>query len=127
MPYLEHNRLAAVWTRTWFGFRQSPEVSFIFHHLAEEIVRGDRRDKSNALRFDRIVINAIGDKKYNPVLPNVFKYDDIHKRIAGDLVAYVNDLRTLGLSLEEAWRIAHQVMLRLQYLGMQDAARKGKT
>ena len=102
MPYLEHKRLAAVWTRTWFRFRQSPEVSFIFHHLAEEIVRGDRRDKSNALRFDRIVINAIGDKKYNPALPNVFKYDDIHKRIARDLVAYVDDLRTLGFSLEEA-------------------------
>ena len=124
MPFLEDKRLAAVWTRTWFGFRQSPEVSFIFHHLAEEIIRGDRRDKNNALRFDRIIINAIGDKRYNPALPNVFKYDEVHKRIAGDLIAYVDDLRTLGYSLEEAWRIARQVMSRLQYLGMQDAARK---
>ena len=38
MPYLREKRLAAVWTRMWFGFRQSPEVSFIFHHLAEEII-----------------------------------------------------------------------------------------
>ena len=124
MPHLHDKRLAAVWTRTWFGFRQSPEVSFIFHHLAEEIIRGDRRDRHNSLRFDRVVINAIGNKDYNPSLPNVFKFDDIKKRIAGNLVVYVDDLRTLGYSLEEAWRIARQVMSRLQYLGIQDAARK---
>ena len=123
-PHLHDKRIAAVWTRTWFGFRQSPEVSFMFHHIAEEIIRGDRRDENNALRFDRVIINAIGNKDYNPSLPNVFKFDDIHKRIAGDLIAYVDDLRTLGYSLEEAWRIARQVMSRLQYLGIQDAARK---
>ena len=123
-PYIKDKRIAAVWTRTWFGYRQSPEVSFLFHHLAEEIIRGDRRDKNNALRFDRVIINAIGNANYNPALPNVFKFDDINKRIAGDLIAYVDDLRTLGHSLEEAWRIARQVMSRLQYLGIQDAARK---
>ena len=123
-PFLTGKRIGAVWTRTWFGFRQSPEVSFLFHHLAEEIIRGDRQDQNNALRFDSVVINSIGNNNFNPLLPNVFKFDEINKRVAGDLIAYVDDLRTLGSSLEEAWRIARQVMTRLQYLGIQDAARK---
>ena len=77
------------------------------------------------LRFDQVIVNAIGDKNYNPARPNVFKYNNINKRIAGDLVAYVDDLQTLGYYLEETWRVACQVMSRLQYLGMQDAAQKG--
>ena len=110
MPFLKDKKISAVWTRTWFGFRQSPEVSFIFHHLAEEIIRGYRRDLKNSLRFDKVVINAIGNKDYNPALPNVYKYNEIYKRIAGDLVGYVDDLRALGFSLDEAWKIARQVM-----------------
>ena len=77
-----------------------------------------------SLRFDKVVINAIGNKDYNPALPNVYKYNEIHKRIAGDLFGYVDDLRALGFSLDEAWKTARQVMSRLQYLGVQDAARK---
>ena len=94
------------------------------HHLAEELIRGDRRDKSNFLRFDDIIINAIGSKNFNPDLPNVYKYDRINKKIAGDLIGYVDNLRTLGFTLEEAWQIARQVASRLQYMGVQDAGRK---
>ena len=65
------------------------------------------------MRFDKVVINYIGNKDYNPALPNVYKYDKVHKRIAGDLIGYVDDLRALGFSLEEAWKIARQVMSRL--------------
>ena len=54
----------------------------------------------------------------------MFKYDKVHKRIAGDLIAYVDDLRTLGYLLEEAWWIARQVMPRLQYFRMQDVGQK---
>jgi len=46
------------------------------------------------------------------------------KRIAGDIKAYVDDLRALGWSMEHAWQIAHLVASRLQYLGIQDALRK---
>ena len=117
-------RIAATWSQTWFGFRQSPEVCFIMHHLAEELIRGFCRDPHNHLRFDRVIINAGGTQNYNPALPNVFKYDSINKKIAGDFIGYVDDLRTLGLTLEEAWQIARQVGSRLQHLGVQDAGQK---
>ena len=44
--------------------------------------------------------------------------------IAGDLRAYVDDLRTIGVNLDHAWRIARWFSLRIQFLGAQDAARK---
>jgi hypothetical protein len=44
--------------------------------------------------------------------------------VAGDLVAFVDDLRIPGHSEEHAWSIARQVAARLQYLGIQDAPRK---
>ena len=63
-------------------------------------------------------------KDYNPSLLNAYKFDKINRNIAGDLIGYVNDLRTLGFTLEEAWEIARQVASRLQYLGVQDAGKK---
>jgi hypothetical protein len=52
------------------------------------------------------------------------KWDAIDERIASDLLAFVDDLRASGLSVEEAWQVARQVASRLQYLGIQDAPRK---
>ena len=46
------------------------------------------------------------------------------KRIAGDIIADVDDLRAIGFSMEQAWLIARRVGSYLQYLGIQDAARK---
>jgi hypothetical protein len=52
------------------------------------------------------------------------KWDALAKQIAGDIVAFVDDLRALGHSVERAWAISRQVVSRLQYLGLQDAPRK---
>ena len=61
---------------------------------------------------------------YNPSFPNVYKWDNIPKRIAGDITSYVDDLRAIGFSMEQARLIARRVGSYLQYLGIQDAARK---
>ena len=81
-------------------------------------------DPSNPLRWDEVKLNLIGNKDYNPTFPTVYKWDTIAKRIAGNLIAYVDDLRVLGFSLEHAWQIARRVCSYLQHLGVQDAARK---
>jgi hypothetical protein len=52
------------------------------------------------------------------------KWDADNKGIAGDLLAFIDDLRASGHSVEKAWAIARQVGSRLQYLGLQDAPRK---
>ena len=117
-------RLAATWTRLWCGMRQSPEHSAAFYYVAEEFIRGKQDDINNPLRWDRIVLNLIGNKNYNPSFPNVYKWDGRAKRIAGDIIAYVDDLRAIGFSMEQAWLIVRRVGSYLQYLGIQDAARK---
>ena len=52
------------------------------------------------------------------------KWDSTLKRIAGDLVAFVDDLRASGFDKESAWAITRQFFSRLQYLGIQDAPRR---
>ena len=71
-----------------------------------------------------MILNLIGNKDYNPAFPEVYKWDERSKRIAGDLISYIDDLRAIGFSMEQAWLIARRVASYLQYLRIQDAARK---
>ena len=104
--------------------KQSPEYAATFYYLAEEFIRGNHTDINNPLRWDTIKLNMLGDKNFNPAFPNVYKWDERVKRIAGDIIAYVDDLRAIGFSMEEAWKIARRVCSYIQFLGIQDAARK---
>jgi hypothetical protein len=52
------------------------------------------------------------------------KWDKVVNNIAGDIMAFVDDLRASGLAEEQCWQISRQVALQLQYLGIQDAPRK---
>ena len=121
---LKEKRIAATFNRMWFGNRQSPKVCVQYYYLAEEVARGDPSDHNNRLRYDEVKINAPGSPGFNPALPYVYKWDALNMRIAGEILAYVDDLRAIGYSWEEAWRIARQVASRFQMLGVQDAARK---
>ena len=118
------NNLYVVNGRNWMGLRPSPEWSCRFYYLAEEFIRGNEKEPQNPLRWDRVVLNLIGNSDFNPALPNVFKWNEKAQKLAGEIKAYVDDLRALGWSLEHAWQIAHLIACRLQFLGIQDAARK---
>ena len=102
----------------WFGNRQSPEICVKFYFIAEEIVRGDPFEPDSTLRYDKVFVNAVGTAEFNPALPNVYKWDEVNKKIAGDVISYIDDLWAIGHSTEEAWRIARQVASRLQHLGI---------
>jgi hypothetical protein len=52
------------------------------------------------------------------------KWDSRLGRIAGDVLAFVDDFRASGYSREAAWAVGHQLASRLQYLAIQDAPRK---
>jgi hypothetical protein len=91
---------------------------------AEEFARGKRREKSNPLRWDSIRENLPGDPKFDPSLPRVMKWDSLDDTIAGDVLAFVDDLRASAYTQERAWAISRQVASRLQYLGIQDVPRK---
>ena len=120
----EKNKNFAKWTRDWMGFAPSPEWSCRYYYFAEEFIRGFEKAHDNPLRWDEVVLNLPGDPTYNPALPFVFKWNKLVQRIAGDLKAYVDDLRAIGWSKEHAWKIARLAASRLQFLGIQDAGRK---
>jgi len=111
-------------TRCWMGLRPSPGWSCRYYYLAEEFIRGNEQDPTNPLHWTEVKLNLIGNLNYNPSLPNVMKWNNVYKRIAGDIRAFVDDLRAIGWSLDHAWKIAHLIASRLQYLGIQDAPRK---
>ena len=119
-----NKRLITKLTRVWMGFKQSPEIACRYFYLAEEFIRGNHKEVNNPLRWDSIKLNLIGDKNFNPAFPNVYKWDERKKRISGDLIAYVDDLRSIGYFMEDAWQITRRVCSHMQYLGIQDAARK---
>jgi hypothetical protein len=112
------------WVRCWMGLRPSPFMAVRFYYLAEEFARGNRWAKDNPLRWDRIKLNLPGSSTFDPTMPRVMKWDEQIQNIAGDVVAFVDDLRASGHSVERAWAISRQVVSRLQYLGLQDAPRK---
>jgi hypothetical protein len=112
------------WERCWMGFRPSPYYAVRFYYCAEEIIRGDRRAPGNPLRWDRIVLNLPGLREFDPSLPRVAKWNDIWNGIAGDMLAFVDDLRASGPDKETAWQIARLIAAGLQRLGIQDAPRK---
>jgi len=118
------SRSILVNTRNWMGFRPSPEWSCRFYYLSEEFIRGDEKSLVNPLRWDRVILNLPGNENFNPSLPYVMKWNDVVNRQAGNVIAYVDDLRITGWSMNHAWEIAHRVASRLQYLGIQDAPRK---
>ena len=62
--------------------------------------------------------------RFNQALLNIYKQDDVAKRIAGDIVAFVDDHRTIGHSLKQAQKIARWMTSKLRFLGVQDAPRK---
>lgn len=118
------DRLIGKWLRLWMGLKPSPEWAARFYYFAEELIRGKDDEEDNPLGWQEVKLNLIGQEDFCTYLPNVVKWNSFKKRPAGDLRAFVDDLRVIGFSIEEAWRIARVVASRLQFLGIQDAPRK---
>ena len=45
------------WTKNLMGFRPSPYNSVKMYMIAEEVIRGDRRDATNPFQWDRVVLS----------------------------------------------------------------------
>jgi hypothetical protein len=86
--------------------KPSPYYAVQFYYLVEEFVRGHHLDKANPFYWDDIILNLPGSASYDPTRPRVIKWDTTHGRMAADLVAYIDDLRASGHSVEACWAIA---------------------
>jgi hypothetical protein len=131
MPYKEYlgyknhvGQLNFCLSRSWMGSRISPHEAVQFYYLAEAFVRGNRKDEYNPFAWDLICLNLPGSPDYDPSLPRVMNWVTSKGWIACDLIVFIDDLHGTGPTVELAWRVAQTVSSRLQYLGVQDAARK---
>jgi hypothetical protein len=123
-PYLPQFASWVMWVRCAMGLKPSPYVAIRYMLLASEVIRGDRLNPTNAMRYDAIRLNLPGQKSYNPSLPWVSKILADSERVASDFVGYVDDLRPVGGSEDACNKCARQISCILGYLGIQDASRK---
>ena len=112
-----------VWARNLMGFKPSPYNSVKMYLVAEEILRGDRLDPSNAFQYDHIRLNLPGTAGYNPSLAWISKRRK-DGSLATAMVCFVDDQRLAGAREERIKEGGHQMSTREAFLGLQDALRK---
>jgi hypothetical protein len=112
------------WERCFMGCKPSPYIAIRYLYISDEFCRGDRRSLKNPMRWDFVRLNLPGSRNHDPRLPRVMKWCDVVKRIAGDVIGFMDDERGSGHSLENTWGVHRQYVSKQQYLGIQDAPRK---
>ena len=112
------------WCRCAMGLTSSPyqAVQAVLH--AEERIRGNPSDPLNIFRWDDIKLNLPGSPDYDPSAPWVCKIRFGDGLLACDLIIYVDDVRTMGNTFEECRQASRRAASILNFLGLQDAARK---
>ena len=111
------------WNRLLMGFRPSPYIATRHLLCARRFLLGDRFDKQNPFCWEEVKLNLPGTDTYDPRKPWVYK-ERFDGRIAGDLIIYIDDLRLSCPDMIILWEAVQQVASRLNFLGMQHAARK---
>ena len=122
--YQERVKIWYRWYRCMMGFFQSPYSAIKACHHSEEVMRGDRRNKSSPFYWDCVVLNLPGSSNYNPLFPWVYKWRRDWKCIAGEITIFVDDVRPTGKDFDHCERVMHTTASKSNYLEQQDAPRK---
>jgi hypothetical protein len=111
------------WDRPAMGLTGLPYTCFQGACRVKRVALGDRGSNGNPFQWDTVVTNLPGTWGYDPSMPKLFKRraDGL---LAADLVIYIDDVREVANSHEEAWKASSRVAKTCAWLGLQDAARK---
>ena len=82
-------------------FRPSFYYAVRFYYWVEEFARGNPKQISNPLRWNKVILNLPGNPAYDPTLPRVMKWDKVINNITGDIMAFMDDLPASGLAEEQ--------------------------
>jgi hypothetical protein len=89
------------------------------------VIRDSRHDPKNVFRWKIVKFNLPGQDDYDPLLAWVAKMrDEEGDVLAVDLFVFVDDVRPCGPTKAEAWQASRRAASLLNWLGIQDAARK---
>jgi hypothetical protein len=99
------DKLLYRWQRNAMGLKPSPYNSIQGLSWLFEVIFGDRHDKKNVFRWDRVILNLPGDPYYDPSKTWVRK---VRKdgTLAADCLTYVDDERPTGPTAIECWKAA---------------------
>ncbi len=111
------------WVRLLMGFTASPYLATRCLLRSRKLLLGDKDDPTNPFRWDHAVKNYPGLDEYNPLRPMVYKVR-LDGKIAADLMKYIDDLRLTSVDAQEIWEASMRIMTQINWLGMQNAARK---
>ena len=112
-----------VWVKNLMGFKSSPHNSIKMNLIAEEVIKGDRHDTTNAFQWKRIVLNLPGTDGYDSNRAWICKIRE-DGTLASDYVQFVDDQRLGAAGSERMTEAGHTLSTREAYLGIQDALRK---
>ena len=59
---------------------------------------GNPKDPRNPLGWDKVVLNLPGMKSFDPTMPRVYKWSNVKGGIAEDFIAFVDDVRAVGIN-----------------------------
>ena len=119
----QENVVLGKWKRCAMGLRPSPYAAVKGALIARRLIMGDRKDRSNPFRWNRVVLNQPGDEDYQGSLPWIMQVREDGK-LATAVCQYIDDLRTCAPSEKDAWEASCRIGKVLTSLGLQDAARK---
>ena len=111
------------WARCGMGFTFSPYQAVQGVLWAEEEILGPGDYEGNPFNFDQVILNLPGSDEYEPWRPWVYKVTS-EGNTASELLVYVDDVRVINGGEESCWKASHWVASKLNFLGLQDAARK---
>ena len=112
-----------VWVKNLMGFKPSPHNSIKMNLIAEEVIKGDRHDLSNAFQWTRVILNLPCTENYNPNKAWMRRVRE-DGTLASDYVQFVDDQRLGAAGSERMMEAGHTLSTREAYLGIQDALRK---
>jgi hypothetical protein len=112
------------WVRCAMGLKCSPYNTIQGALIMDEFIRGNPKDPKNVLRWDYVRLNLPGSQDIQAHLPwiSLVRKDD--GCLACNFDTYVDDTRTCGNSREEAKLVSRAAASKMNWLGIQDAARK---
>jgi hypothetical protein len=73
--------------------------------VAEEVIRGDRKDPTNPFQWYSVKLNLPGPG-YDPTMAWVMKLRE-DSRLASDFFTFVDDERLTGATEELTWQAGH--------------------
>ena len=86
------------------GFKLSPHNAARHLAIATEFGLGDLLDDSNTFFWDEMKLNLPCSPSFDPGMPWLYKFDSRVRKIASDVVTFIDNKRVTGSSVELCWQ-----------------------